>query len=155
MFVKGATVIGMGVVLTVVFGSVQPVPAGPYSDGLARCLVRSTSDADKNDLVKWMFAAAALHPAVMSLASVSDQQRDQSTRNAAKIVERLLTESCRAEARDALKYEGRNTLESAFQVLGQVAGRGLFADPAVARNLAEFGKYIDQKKVDEMLGSGR
>jgi hypothetical protein len=30
----------------------RPVFAGPYSNELAKCLVRSTSEEDKNDLVK-------------------------------------------------------------------------------------------------------
>ena len=50
--------------------------------------------------------SAALHPAVGSIASVSDAKRDELNRNAAKIVERLLTESCRSETRNALKHEG-------------------------------------------------
>lgn len=45
--------------------------AGPYSDDLGKCLVASTTAADKGALVKWMFATAALHPAVKSVASVT------------------------------------------------------------------------------------
>src|SRR5258706_11445451 len=67
--------------------------AGPYSDEMAKCLVKSTSDADKNMLEKWMFAAAALHPAVQSIASVSDAERNELNKSTARLVERLLTES--------------------------------------------------------------
>jgi hypothetical protein len=126
--------------------------AGPYSDDLAKCLVKSTTDADKNSLVKWMFAAASLHPAVKSIASVSDAERDDLNKNAAKLFERLVTESCRAETQEAVKYEGPSTIQTSFEVLGQVAGRGLLADPAVARSLADFANYLDKKKLEQLLG---
>jgi hypothetical protein len=155
MSIKGALVAVAGVAFSLAVGSVEPALAGPYADELARCLVRSTTDDDKNYLVKWMFATAALHPAVKSIASVSDEQREELTRNAAKMFERLLGEACRAETRDAFKYEGPSTLEAGFQVLGQVAARRMFSDPSVAGNLADFGKYIDQKKLEGLLAPGR
>lgn len=128
-----------------------PALAGPYSDELSKCLVRSTTDDDKNYLVKWMFAAVTVHPAVRSIASVSDAQREELNRNAAKLVERLLTESCRNETREAVKYEGPGTLQASFQVLGQVAGRGLFADPGVIRSMSAFENYFDTAKLNRLL----
>ena len=89
-------------VITVAFAlavlSPESALAGPYGDELAKCLVKSTTDADKTYLVKWLFAAAALHPDVKSIASVSDAQRDELNKNAAKLFERLLTESCRSRS---------------------------------------------------------
>ncbi len=130
----------------------ESVLAGPYSDEMAKCLVKSTSEADKNSLVKWMFAAAALHPAVKSIASVSDAQRGELNKSTAKLFERLITESCRAEAQEAVKYEGPSTIDAGFQVLGQVAARGLFADPSVARNMAELGNHMDKQKIQRIFG---
>ncbi len=141
----------MAVVSLVLFLPASAI-AGLYSDELAKCLVKSTTDADKNSLVKWMFAAAALHPAVKSIASVSDAERDDLNKNAAKLFERLITESCKTETQEAVKYEGPNTLQTSFEVLGQVAGRGLFADPAVARSLADFASYLDKKKLEQSFG---
>jgi hypothetical protein len=128
------------------------VLAGPYSDEMAKCLVTSTSEADKNFLVKWMFAAAALHPAVKSISSVSDKQRNELNVKTAKLFERLLTESCKSQVKQAIKYEGQSTIESAFQVLGQVAARGLFSDPSVAGFIAQLGNHVDSKKMESVLG---
>ena len=139
--------LALGSIALIAMLTSQPVLAGPYSDELADCLVRSTSDADKSYLVTWLFAAAALHPAVSSIASVSDAKRDELNRNAAKIVERLLTESCRSETRNALKHEGSGAFEQSFRVLGQVAGRQLFSDPAVAKSITDFANYLDQQKL--------
>src|SRR5713226_8174117 len=128
-----------------------PYLAGPYGDELAKCLVKSTTDADKTYLVKWLFAAAALHPDVKSIASVSDAQRDELNKNAAKLFERLLTESCRSETQEAVKYEGPSTLESSFNALGQVAARGLFSHPTVARGTGELTNYVDKQKLERVF----
>lgn len=129
--------------------------AGPYSDEMAKCLVASTSETDKNFLVKWMFAAAALHPAVKSASSVTDAQRSEINIKAAKLFERLLTESCKTQVQQAVKYEGPSTIESAFQILGQVAARGLFSDPRVNGFIAQLGNHIDKQKLETVLGQRR
>jgi len=111
--------------------------------------------ADKHALVKWMFATAALHPDVRSIASVSTEQREEINRNLAALFERLLTVACRKEAKEALQFEGPSTMESSFQVLGQVAGRELFTDPEVASGLTNTLKYIDKKKLQELAPPAR
>ena len=124
-----------------------PAAAGPYSDDLSKCLVRSTGDTEKRALVKWIFAAVALHPEVADIASVTPAQRTEMTRNTA--------ESCRTEVQQAVQYEGAQTIGASFQVLGQVAARELFSNPAVAANMADLGKYIDQKRINDVMGKAR
>ena len=46
------TIVLASVALALAALSSGPAVAGPYSDELAKCLVRSTTDADKNYLVK-------------------------------------------------------------------------------------------------------
>jgi hypothetical protein len=144
-------------VLTVPLAVLSPhrAIAGPYSDELAKCLVRSTTDSDKNYLVKWMFASAALHPEVKSIAAITDAQRDELNRNAARLFERLITDSCLTETQEALRFEGRVTIQSSFQVLGQVAARGLFSDPAVAKSMTDFSNYLDKQKLEKVFGPGQ
>jgi len=127
--------------------------AGIYSDELGKCLVKSTTTAEKNTLVKWMFAAVALHPEVKGIASISDAQRDELSKATGKLFERLVLESCKAEVVDAVKYEGPAAFQSSFQVLGQVASVGMFSDPAVSSFMSDFAKYIDMKKVQSLLTS--
>ena len=95
--------------------------AGIYADELGKCLVESTSQRDRLDLVQWLFSAASLHPAVEPITSVSEEQLDASNKTIAELVTELLTDSCRSETEKALQYEGMSTLETAFTVLGQVA----------------------------------
>ncbi len=107
-----------------------PARAGPYIDDLGKCLVESTTADDRADLVRWMFAAATLHPAVGSLASVPVERLEAENRTTAALFTRLLTESCRVQARQAIRYEGTAALGAGFRVLGQVAGQELFSNPS-------------------------
>lgn len=127
--------------------------AGPYADELGKCLVESTSQRDRVDLVRWMFSAAALHPAVKPISAVTAEQLNEASKVTATLFMRLLTETCRAETKDALQYEGTSTIETAFSVLGQVAGREMFSSPEVAEGLALLEKYVDSEELEALAAS--
>jgi hypothetical protein len=129
-----------------------PSWAGPYSDDLAKCLVRSTTSKDKTVLVQWMFAMASLNSDVKQLSAVTTAQRTELHRRFADMVQILLTKSCLKETRDAVQYEGPSTLETSFNVLGQVAGRELFADPNVAGGMKELEGMLDIKSIQREIG---
>ncbi len=121
--------------------------AGPYGDDMAKCLVKSTSPDDRTVFIRWLFAAISLHPAVAAMANVSAKQRDDFNRGAAALFQRLLTESCRSETKQAIRYEGPAIIQYAFQVFGQAAAGDLFANPAVGEGMKDLAKYIDQDKI--------
>jgi hypothetical protein len=150
---KYSAVAVAGIVFSLTLATVESAVAGPYVDAMSRCLVRSTSEADRSFLVKWMFATAAVHPAVKSIASITDAQRDELNKRAAKLLERLITESCKSEMRNALNHEGAGAIEASFQALGQVAARSLFSDPAVARGMADVDGYMDKPKIQRLFGA--
>lgn len=137
------------VTLVVLAGAAAaPAEAGVYSDDLAKCLVASTTPKDQTDLVRWIFATAALHPQVSSIAAVTTEQRTAMARSVGELFERLLTDACRTQFSAAMQYEGNQTIESAFQVLGQVAMRALMADPAVAKGFEEIDAFIGKEKIE-------
>lgn len=103
-----------------------PTYAGPYGDDLAKCLVGATTQDDRSALVLGMFAAASAHPAVASISSVSAQENAESNGTVGTLFVKLLTESCKDEAKTALQYEGPATMQLSLQVLGQVAATELF-----------------------------
>lgn len=125
--------------------------AGPYADDMAKCLVSSTTPEDRTLLMKWVFSALTLHPDLASLSVISDEQRDEMTKGAAELYQRLLLVSCRPATELALKNEGSKTIEYAFQILGEVAARGLFSDPHVGEGMSNLGKYFDQEKMKELI----
>ena len=127
-----------------------PAAAGPYADDMAKCMVNSTSPADRTLFVKWMFAAIALHPDVSSMAVISAQQRDELNKNTAAMFQRLLLESCRTETQKALRNEGQQTISYAFEILGRSAAQSLMSEPSVATAMGGFAKYFDQNKLKEL-----
>lgn len=130
-----------------------PSYAGPYTDSLSKCLVKATTSTDKSALVQWIFSAISLNPNVAWMANIPAQKRDEINKETARLFENLLTVSCLTETQEAVKYEGSSAVEGAFNVLGQVASREMFADPAVAKGTAELSKYIDGDRMKKLLGT--
>jgi len=128
-----------------------PALAGPHGDALGQCLIKSTDEAGKTTLVRWMFAAMSLHPDVKPLSNISDAQRDQLNQEVATLFETLLTESCIEQTRTAIKKEGPETIENAFGVLGEVASEGLFANQEVEAGMAALEQKLDEKKFEKLF----
>ena len=74
--------------------------AGPYGDDLSKCLVKSSTEQDKNLLVEWIFYAIALNPQLAPVTNISAKQHDEVDKNTAKMFEKLLTDSCLAETQE-------------------------------------------------------
>jgi len=142
----GAAVLVLGI-------AAHTAVAGPYSDDLAKCLVGKTTNDDKATLMTWIFSAIALNPGISQMATISPAQRNQIDRDMAMLFERLMTETCRAETRDAVKYEGNGAIEQGFEVLGGVAGRELFASPEVAKGLASLNEHVDMEKIKAVFNT--
>jgi len=127
------------------------VHAGVYGDDLSKCLVSSTTDADKALLMKWIFSAIALNKEVSPFVNMPAEARAKINQDAADLYMRLLTDSCKTQTHDAFKYEGQAAIGSAFQLLGQVASQGIFGDPAVAAGMTEMTALLDEEKLAAVL----
>lgn len=125
--------------------------AGPYSDDMAKCLVESTSQKDKSQLVQWIFSALSLHPSLANSVSISSFEREESTRKAADLFVTLVTDRCFEETKKAIDYEGPESIGYGFKILGEVAAHGLFSSPEVAQGMSSFENYLDKDKL-KVLG---
>ena len=125
--------------------------AGPFADDMAKCLVTSTSETDRADLIRWMYSAMSEHPDLASMAQISDKQRDELTTKAGALFSRLIFQSCRAQFVASVRNEGTGTIEYAFSILGQVAMRGLMTDPHVTQQVQALGKTLDQDKLKALV----
>ena len=125
--------------------------AGPYSDAVTKCLVEKTSKHDRERLAQWFFVAMASHPSAQPLSAVSESDRAEVSQRAAELFERLLTESCRKETQDAIKYEGQQTINSAFSALGEIAARELMAHPDATAFVSRLSEYLDEDKLNAVL----
>lgn len=124
--------------------------AGAYSDSLSDCLVGKSTMDDHAVLVRWMFVAMSKHPSVASLATLTDAQVDKANQQMAELFTRLMTETCRDQAKLALKNEGSLAVQQSFEKLGQQAGSELFINPKVAQGMSGITKYFDSKKLEEL-----
>ena len=126
--------------------------AGIYTDQLGTCLTTKASDGDKTLLMKWMFSAMALHPAIQSMGTVtiSPEQRAETDKQMGELFIRLLTADCRAESVAAIKNEGAPAIAAAFQTLGEIAGGGLMTAPEVAAGMSGVEAHIDTAKLAEL-----
>ena len=132
-------------------GLAAPVQAGPLTDALGHCLVRSSSDADRTALMRWTFVAIAAHPGVRDLTAVSDTRRQEITRAAGRLFSRLITADCRAEAVAAIRGDGPGAIEQAFQMLGASASGDLMNSPAGAAVLTDIASHFDMEALDAIL----
>jgi hypothetical protein len=124
-----------------------PVFSGPFSEKLGVCLVKSTSEADKHQIVRWMYMLIAEHPVIKIDYPIAERDKTSSDLAMADIVTNLLTRSCASEMKDAAKYEGE--IESflfSFQMLGEAAASSIFTDPNVVAASERYIKYIDFEK---------
>ncbi len=126
--------------------------AGPFTDDLAKCLVKMTDAPDRELLIRWVFAAMSAHPNVKELSNVSFEKGDELNRDAAALFVKLLTQSCKQETKQALEYEGAGTFEASFQVLGEVAMQGLMAHPDVVTYLSGLEAHIDEGALEDAFG---
>ncbi|KGM56300.1 hypothetical protein N800_08885 [Lysobacter daejeonensis GH1-9] len=145
--------LGLTALLLLSLASLNPGPvhAGVYGDDLAKCLVERTSDGDKVLLAQWIFTVISVHPSAASLGEVSDADRAKVAKQAGKVFETLLTDSCKEQTVKAVKYEGADTLGSSFKVLGEIAMTTLLADQNVAAESQNFIKYVDEAKIKAAL----
>lgn len=120
--------------------------AGAYTDDMSKCLVKSTSEDDKDHLVRWIFTEMTLNPALKGVASSTPEQRQQFEKEGAALFQRLVLVDCRKETIDAIKYEGQGAIQMSFQVLGEVAGRGLMTDPKVNAGIMAMAAYLDKDR---------
>lgn len=142
------------VVMTLAAGSTTPANAGTSGDALSQCLVQSTTEQDKNDLVRWMFASEAQHPAVAQFATVPPDQRAELSQTVAALFGRLLTQDCLAEFREARRNEGEETVSLSFNILVQTALQGLIGNPTVSSALAGVDDHLDKMKIGAaMMGA--
>lgn len=126
--------------------------AGMYTDQLGTCLSTKASQDDQTLLMKWLFSAMTLHPAIQSMGSVTltPEVRAETDQAMGALFVRLLTVDCRAESVAAIKNEGPQALATAFQTLGQIAGAGLMTAPEVAAGMSGVEAHIDAAKLAEL-----
>lgn len=133
----------------------QAAVASPATDGLSTCLADNTSGKDRKDLARWIFLAMSLHPEIRNLSAATAATRDEADKKMAALVTRLLTVNCEQQTKIVAANEGGAGMFTAFKSLGEVAMRELMGNPDVAASVGAYARYLDQKKIDSVLGKSR
>ena len=126
----------------------SPAGAGVFTDDLSRCLVRATTAEDRAALVRWVFLTFAANPAFVDLVSVTEGEREQGIRSAARVYDRLLLIACRQETLQAWRAEGALAIEHGFEAIGNVAARELMGSPQSVAAVAELTTFMDMAALE-------
>ncbi len=130
---------------------VTEVRAQQPVESFSKCVAESTTGRDRKDLAKWLFVAMGAHPEMKAIATVPPAAAEESSRAAGQLFTRLIAESCAKEARAAVQVGGSSAIQSAFNVLGQLAMQELMADRDVAAGMSAIEKYVDSERVRSVL----
>jgi hypothetical protein len=120
--------------------------AGTAEDALSRCLVQSSTPADNETLVFWVFAAISENPKLAPLVNLSATQRESFDKQAAALFQRLLLTDCRTQSLAALQQDGTSAIAHSFELLGATAGRQMMTDPQVLSAMQHMTRYLDQTR---------
>ena len=125
--------------------------AGPFTDKLSICLVNKTTSSDKELLINWIYAAMSTHPTVQKLNKIPTAVGDKLNKKTARLFTDLLTDRCKPEAMEAVKYEKNIAIQTSFGVLGKVAMQGIMSHPNVGKYLGGLDKYSDKEKLKSIF----
>lgn len=125
--------------------------AGPYGDALGRCMVKSITAEEKTTLLRWTFFMLAAHPALRDASAITPEQRSAISKKTAKILERLLTQSCAAETLQATRHEGAVGVQTSVAVLNQLALTNLLVTKEVTDALTECIYFMDREKLKTVM----
>lgn len=132
-----------------------PSYAAEFSARLADCLLASTTEDDRRSLVRWMFAATALHPALAEMSEISFSAREKANRDMAALLVDFLSVRCFSETQAALRNDGVQALQASLGVLGQLAATELFDDGQVTAALGSLETYISAEDLQRRLEIGQ
>lgn len=127
----------------------QPIIAGPAAIALGNCMADNTTGKDRKSLAQWIFSVMSHHPDIQPYANLTEEDKIQFDKNLARLATKLMTESCKEEARVAVKTEGGAAIKSAFGSLGKVAMSEITSYPTVTASFANFTQYIDKSKFEK------
>ena len=129
----------------------KAVNAGPYTDTFGKCIVKSTTQIDKDELILWMFIAISNHQTIKSVIDLSEGVKTTADKQAAKIVMRLFTVACKTELKEAVKNEGKQAVTDAFALLGKVSMGALMTDQNVQKAMGRYVKFMDLEKLKSLF----
>lgn len=120
------------------------------AETLGQCLSDSTTGKDRQMLAQWVTIGVLKHPAMADLTVVTPAKAEQINKNAAGVLQRLISVDCKTEFKAALKG-GSQAIEVAFGKLGEIAMNEITNHPEVNKAFNGLPKYLDVEKLTKAM----
>lgn len=133
--------------LLIIGGGLSLNSAFAAESTLGSCMVDSMTGKERKEMAQWIFFAIAAHPEIKEYSNVPEAIKNTTDMHMAKLVTRLLTEDCLAQAKAAVKQEGNAAIVGAFELVGKVAMQELMRSNEVSNSIGAYAKYLDQEKL--------
>ncbi len=131
--------------LIIINFDIEASKAGPFTDNLSTCAIRSLSDSESEKLVTWLFMVISQHSDITNEHGqiFSESQQIRANRNMGSFVNNILLTRCGSEFKEAVKFEGMDAFFELFQRLGEAAMYDFMADPNVLIAAEGYVEYLD------------
>ena len=126
------------------------VHAAGATEQFAQCLVDGLTGKERKALAKWIFFAIAAHPEISTFSSATPQDIEDSDKFVGSLITRMLTEDCPAQLK-AANAENPLALQSAFELVGQVAMQELMSNQNVTTSISNYSRYADLQKINALM----
>lgn len=127
------------------FAAANTALAQTHSAQLSQCIVQNTTEKDRLAFIQWLAIAMLAHPDLKSFSSITPQQGQVFDEKTAAIFERILTQDCKEEFVNTMKFEGIVAMQRGFETFGAIAMEELMSNPAVAERFSAIDQYMDPK----------
>jgi len=141
------------VMLISCLGFTKTALAGPASDALGTCMIDSLTGKERKQLAQWTFFAMAAHPDIKAFSKISSDDQKNIDEFVGKLLTRLLTEDCVAQAKATTKTNNQQEFKMAFELVGKVAMQELMSNQAVNTSITGFTKFVDLEHLGKVLNN--
>ena len=146
---KGTKTLLLSIALMAATALSTPAQASS-TERFAHCMADSLNGKERKQLAGWIFFAMAAHPEISPYSQVTDEMRLQRDKEVGALITRLLTQDCPQQFVMAQK-ENPQSVEKAFEMLGQVAMQELMTNPAVGQALSSYSRFTDFSKINSLM----
>ncbi|MDN3717750.1 hypothetical protein [Vibrio breoganii] len=131
--------------------STATMQASQEGQDLGVCLSDSLNGKERKLLVRWTYFGLSTHSTIKPYSNISKADIDNTNKQVAVLMMRLITEDCPKEASTAYEANGSKAIEQAFGIVGQVAFQELMNEPSVLQSFEGYLDYIDEDKINKVF----
>lgn len=125
--------------------------SGEHANALSQCLIKNTTEKDKDVMARWVFSTLSQHPSISSMSTLSENTKTTADRDMAQLVETFMYNKCKVQVKNALQKEGPKAIELSIRQYAQVTGEEMLRDPSITNNVTNLAQHLDLMKLFQAL----